>query len=199
MNGDAELERGYRRWLRLYPKGFRSEHETELLGVLLEGARDGQRRPEPVECLDLVRAALRFHLRPRMPRWDRPARIAIRLMYLGAAVELAAAIVVLATAGQLKPLALAAGIAVALWLWMACAHGRGHRWATPVFAGFFGLNTFGLLHGLAQGSARYARADLAVATVLWLVQLAAVALVVRRAFGPRSRRGLSTLARSGSG
>jgi ABC-2 type transport system ATP-binding protein len=175
MNRDAELERGYRRWLRLYPKGFRSEHETELLGVLLDGARDGQRRPDPVECLDLLRAALRIHLRPRVPRWDRPARIAIRLMYLGAAVELAAAVVVLATAGQvraslvrrhpdltgtrwhavvagqLEPLALAAGIAVGLWLWMAWAHGRGHRWATPVFAGFFGLNTFGLLHGAGPG------------------------------------------------
>ena len=222
MTGRAGLERGYGRWLRLYPKGFRREHGAEVLGVLLAGARDGQRRPDPMECLDLLRGALRIRVRPRVPRSDRTAWNAIRLMYLGAAVELASAVVVLATAsqvraslvrrhpdltgaqrhavvaGQLEPLAATAGIAVVLWLLMAWAHGRGHRWATPVFAGFFGLNTFGLLHGLAQGSALYARADLAVATALWLVQLAAVALVCLRALGWRSRRRLA-LWRSGPG
>jgi hypothetical protein len=77
-------------------------------------------------------------------------------MYVGAVVELAAAITILATigdvrsnvvqrnpdltggewhaivAGQLVPTAVAAGIAVGFWLWMAWAIGRGHRWAPMV-------------------------------------------------------------------
>jgi len=49
---DAELERGYRRWLRWYPKSFRREHGAEILGVLMAGAREGQRQPELMECLE---------------------------------------------------------------------------------------------------------------------------------------------------
>lgn len=201
MTDAADLEQGYRRWLRWYPRGFRREHEAEILGVLMTGAREGQRRPAPVECLDLLRSALCMRLRPRMPRSDRSAFTAVRLMYLGAVVELATAIIVLATigdvksaivkrnpgyteaqwhaevAGRLEPLVVGAGIAVGFWLWMAWANGRGHRWARIVFALFFGLNTYSLLDGLSQGSAVYARADLAIGIVLCLVQLAAVVLV----------------------
>jgi hypothetical protein len=39
------------------------------------------------------------------------------------------------------------------------------------------LNSVGLLHGLIQGSAVYARPDLAIGSVLWLVELAAVVLI----------------------
>jgi hypothetical protein len=201
MTGTSDLERGYRRWLRWYPKSFRREHEAEILAVLLAGARAGQRQPEPMECLDLLRSAVGMRLRPRVPRSNRAVFAAVKLMYLGAVVELAAAITILVTigdvrsnvatrnpgltegewhaivAGQLAPVAVAAGIAVGFWLWMAWAVGRGHRWARTAFAGFFALNTVGLLHGLAQGSAVYARPDLAVGSVLWLVELAAVALV----------------------
>jgi hypothetical protein len=201
MTDTADLERGYRRWLRWYPKSFRREHEAEVLAVLLAGARAGQRQPAPMECLDLLRSALWMWLRPRVPRSNRAVFAAVRLMCVGAVVELAAAITILVTigdvqsnvatrsagltegewhavvAGRLAPVAVAAGIAVGFWLWMAWAVGRGHRWARPAFAGFFALNTVGLLHGLAQGSAVYARADLAIGSVLWLVELAAVALI----------------------
>jgi hypothetical protein len=201
MTDTAGLERGYRRWLRWYPKSFRREHEAEILAVLLAGARAGQRQPAPMECLDLLRSALWMRLRPRVPRSNRPVFAAIKLMYLGAVVELAAAITILVTigdvrsnvatrhpdltegewqaivAGQLAPVAVAAGIAVGFWLWMAWAVGRGHRWARTALAGFFALNTVGLLHGLIQGSAVYARPDLAIGSVLWLVELAAVLLV----------------------
>jgi hypothetical protein len=122
-------------------------------------------------------------------------------MYLGGVVELATAITILVTtgdvrsnvanrnpgltesewhaiaAGQLEPVAVAAGIAVGFWLWMAWAIGRGHRWARIAFASFFALNSASLLHGLIQGSAVYARPDLAIGGVLWLVELAAVALI----------------------
>jgi hypothetical protein len=96
-------------------------------------------------------------------------------MYLGAVVELAAAITIVATigdvksnvvkrnpgltagqwhavvAGHLEPTAVAAGLAVGFWLWMAWSIGRGQRWARIAFALFFGLNTCGLLNGLAGG------------------------------------------------
>ena len=198
MTDTADLERGYRRWVRWYPKAFRREHEAEMLAVLLAGARAGQRRPAPMECVDLLRSALWMRLGPRMPRSNRAAFVVVKLMCVGAVVELAAAITILVTigdvrsnvaarhpgltegewhaivAGQLAPVAVAAGIAVGFWLWTAWGIGRGHRWARIAFAGFFILNSVGLLHGLIQGSAVYARPDLAIGSVLWLVELAVV-------------------------
>jgi hypothetical protein len=202
MTAAADLERAYRRWLRWYPTAFRREYEAEILGVLMAAAREGQRRPGPMECLDLLGGALRTHLRPRVPHSDRPMFRAVRLMYVGAAVELATAITIVATtgdvranvvtrnpdltnaewdavvAGQLGPKAVAAGVAVGFWLWMAWALGRANRWAPITFAIFFGLNTFSLLDGLAHGSAVYAGADLTLGLALWLVELVAVGLIV---------------------
>jgi hypothetical protein len=204
----AELERGYRRWLRWYPKTFRREHEAEILTVLMAGARAGQRRPEPTECLDLMTSALSMRLRRSVPRSDRSALNAIRLMYVGAAVELAVAIVILATvadlksnvlmtspgltegewhaivAGQLAPLEIGAILSVGFWLGMAWSIGRGHRWARIVFALFFALNISSLLNGLVHGSAVYARPDLAIAIVLCLVELASVAVLFRLKISP---------------
>ena len=202
MTDAADLERGYRRWLRWYPKSFRQEHEAEILEVLMAGAREGQRQPELMECLDLLRSALWMRLRPSVPRSHRSVFRAVKLLYVGAVVELAAAITMVATlgdvrsavvtsnpgftagmwhavvAGQLVPTAVAAAIAVGFWLWMAWSIGRGHRWAPRIaFALFFGFNTWGLFNGLAEGSAAYARPDLAIGIVVWLVELAAVALI----------------------
>ena len=63
-DGDRQLERGYRRLLACYPHAHRSRHEREMLGVLMSGARDGQRRPGLAESADLIRGALRIRLRP---------------------------------------------------------------------------------------------------------------------------------------
>jgi hypothetical protein len=41
----GDLERRYRRLLRCYPPAFRRAHAEEMLAVLLDGARDGQRGP----------------------------------------------------------------------------------------------------------------------------------------------------------
>jgi hypothetical protein len=210
MTGAAELERAYRRWLRWYPRSFRREHEEEILGVLMAGARAGQRRPEPMECLDLLRSACWMRLRPSVPRSNRSACNAIKLMYLGAVVELAVAITIVSTmgdirsnvvlrnpgltsrawhavvAGQLEPLAAAAAIAIGFWLWMAWSIGRGVRRARIAFALFFALNTWSLLNGLAGGSAVYARPDLAIASVLWLIELAALVYIfhMKMAYSP---------------
>jgi hypothetical protein len=201
MTDAAALERRYRRWLRWYPQSFRREHEEEILGVLLAGARDGQRQPELWECLDLLRSALWMRLRPSVPRSDRSVFTAVKLLYVGAVVELAAAITMAATigevaanvatrnpgltehqwhtlvAGQLEPKVVVAGLAVGFWLWMAWAIGRRHRWVRIAFTLFVGLNTWSLLDGLAQGSAVFARADLVIGMVLWLLELAVLALL----------------------
>jgi hypothetical protein len=57
-----------------------------MLGVLL-AAGAGQRRPAAVECLDLLGGALWMRVRPRVPRSNRAAVAAAKLMYLGAVVE----------------------------------------------------------------------------------------------------------------
>jgi len=57
MTVDADLERGYLRWLRWYPKAFRREHEAEILGVLVAYSREGQRRSALLESLDLLSSA----------------------------------------------------------------------------------------------------------------------------------------------
>ena len=204
MSEIAELELGYRRWLRWYPASFRREYEAEMLGVLLAHARADQRRPQPIECLDLMSAGVRMRLRPTVPRSDRSAFTAVRLMYVGALVELATAIIIVATAGDIKsailkrnrgyseaqwhaevagslrPLVVGAGIAIGFWLWMAWANGRGYRWARIVFAIFFGTTTFSMIHGLAGGSAAFARTDLVIGVVLWLVQLTALVLIFHK-------------------
>jgi hypothetical protein len=200
MTESAHLERGYRRWLRCYPRAFRRDHEAEILGVLMAAARPGQRRPELIECLDLIGGALSMRLRPRLSRSDRSTINVVKLMCVGALVELVTVFMVIVTTrdvkssvvkrnpdltasqwhavltGQLEPLVVAGGVAVGFWLYIAWSTARGHRWPRVALAIFFGLTTISLLNGLIEGSARYARADLASGIVLWLVELAAVAL-----------------------
>jgi hypothetical protein len=195
------LEQSYQRWLRCYPKAFRQEHGAEILAVLMDSADASERPPTLVDRLDLLRSALWLRLRPRIPRSDRSMCAAIKLMWIGAIVELAVAITVFGTTGdvrssiisrnpgltqaqwhaevtgQLDHLIVAASIAVGFWLLMALANGRRQRWARVAFALFFGLNTYSLLTGLAAGSATYARADLVAGTVLWLVELTALVLI----------------------
>lgn len=199
---EAQLEAAYRRWLRCYPRDFRREHADELLGVLLAGTGLERRGPRVAECLDLVRGGLSMRLRPRVPRSDRAGFAVVRLMYMAAVVQCVVAITVLATtgavyarvlaahpgytavqwraevAGSFDPLVMAAGVAMVVLLWVAWCSGRGRRWARALFAVNFAVTTYSLLHGLAGGSASYARPDLAVAVLLWLIELVALAAIV---------------------
>lgn len=59
----SELERSYRRLLAWYPREHRRAHGEEMLGVLMAGARDGQRRPDYADAADLILGALRMRLR----------------------------------------------------------------------------------------------------------------------------------------
>jgi hypothetical protein len=209
MTDSSELERGYRRVLACYPKAFRRESGEEVLAVLLATAGEDQRRVGLVGAADLMRGAVRMHF--GMSRAPRPVRDAVRLMCLGAVVTLAVSATVLVTLGSvgsgavhdvdftggrwhavmliLITLALAgAPIGAGIWLWLAWANGRGYFWARPVFVVFFGLLTIGLLTGFSEGSGpdalTYTWPDLIAATVLWLVGLAAAALIFRETASP---------------
>ena len=188
MTDTADLERGYRRWLRWYPKAFRREHEAEILAVLLAGARAGQRQPAPMECLDLLRSALRMRCVQGCLGRTEQSSPAIKLMYLRRRVESP----LRSRFGHHRRRAVERrrqasgshrGRVASNRRRSACtargggrdrgrvlavdglAVGRGHRWARTAFAGFF-ASTVGLLRGLLQGSAVYARPDLAIGSVL---------------------------------
>jgi hypothetical protein len=202
----AGLERGYRRLLAFYPRVFRHENEQEVLAVLMAGARQGQRRPTVTEALDLIRGAVRMWLHPGRSR-PRAVSAAVRLMYLGAGLELPAVLTVALTAGRVRSaiaqahsaahwhallaqivvIEVGAPIMVAMWLWLAWANGRGHDWARFAFMAFFGLYTVSLLVKLGAGAAAYASADLVANAVLWLAGLAAMVLIFARQSGPYYR------------
>jgi hypothetical protein len=61
--GGDRLERAYRRLLRWYPAAHRARHADEMLGVLMDGARPGQRRPARADAANLIGAGLRIRLR----------------------------------------------------------------------------------------------------------------------------------------
>jgi hypothetical protein len=55
----SPLERWYRRLLHAYPGAYRRVHGEEILATLLEGARPGQRLPDPKEAASLLAGGLR--------------------------------------------------------------------------------------------------------------------------------------------
>ena len=66
--GAAVLERRYRRLLGCYPPTHREFHREEMLGVLLAGARPGQRAPGLRETVNLAACGLVIRVR-RIPGW----------------------------------------------------------------------------------------------------------------------------------
>jgi hypothetical protein len=194
MTDHANLERRYRRLLAFYPRAFRRESGAELIGVLMAGARDGQRRPGFAASADLIRSGLRLRLRPSVPRSATTVRAAVRLMYAGAAVtmvSLIAAIIAVALVGRgaaslrvlgrsqpvlvAIPVGIVIGLVlIALWLWMAWANGQGRNWARILSTAVVGLATLQLFgeHGIVQ---------LIFAVLTWLIGAAAVWLLWRPA------------------
>jgi hypothetical protein len=198
QTGQARLERGYRRLLAWYPAAFRQESEEEILVVLLDTARDGQRRVGLAEAADLIRGALRMRLRPP-GRPPRTLRNAVKLMCLGATVELASLITIVVTAASVRQdilqrdpahwhsvlaqvilNAVLAPLGMALWLFLAWALSRGQDWARLVCAALFCLLTGKLIVALADHAVVYARADMISGGVLWVLALAVLALIFSR-------------------
>src|SRR5690348_3876643 len=62
MTAAGGLEAGYRRLLRWYPPSYRGRHEEEILGVLMDAAQPGQRRPGARESVDLLWSALKIRI-----------------------------------------------------------------------------------------------------------------------------------------
>jgi hypothetical protein len=59
---EASLERAYGLLLMAYPRAYRRARGPEMLGVLVDGARPGQRYPRPGEAADLIGGGLRHRL-----------------------------------------------------------------------------------------------------------------------------------------
>jgi hypothetical protein len=73
-------------------------------------------------------------------------------------------------------------IGIALWLWMAFANRAGKNYARITSTVFFGLDSLGLLAGLAlsagsAGSVKTSGVSVAVGVVTWLIGLAAIILL----------------------
>jgi hypothetical protein len=88
MTDSRALERAYRRVLACYPRSFRRDNEDEILAVLMAAAEEGRTRVGLAEAADLIRGAVRMRLWPAAPR-PGAVRAAVRLMWAGAAAELA--------------------------------------------------------------------------------------------------------------
>jgi hypothetical protein len=172
--------------------------------VHLAGGLGGSRRPRQAKAADQARSVPWIRVRPGAPG---TVRAAVGLMYAAAALELAALITLVVTSGSVRSAVLrshpaqwhtallhltvdevTAPIAVVLLLWLAWANGRGYDWARVVSVAFFALVTLGLLQALAGHSLRYARADVIVGAVQWLITLAAVALILSKQSGPYYRQ-----------
>jgi hypothetical protein len=74
-----DLERRYRRLLKLYPRSFRAEQGHEILTVLMACAPEAQRWPQQREAASLIRSALWMRLR-RGAAWELTHRPRLWLM-----------------------------------------------------------------------------------------------------------------------
>ncbi|MGI8711745.1 MAG: hypothetical protein ACR2NR_00865 [Solirubrobacteraceae bacterium] len=202
MTDQAQLEQRYRRLLAWYPRAFRTVQAEEMLVVLMASARNGKSKPGPADSVNLIANALLMRLRPRAPRSVPTVFWAVRLMALGAGLELVALATVVATQGSLSraiarhfsaisaahvhslahqpvpAIAVGAPIASVLWLLLAWGNGRGRSWARPAFAVLVVLTSVSLISSISYHVATLAPADLAAGAVLWLVALVALALIL---------------------
>ncbi|SCF15491.1 hypothetical protein GA0074695_3840 [Micromonospora viridifaciens] len=141
------LERAYRWLLACYPREHRQQYADEMLGVLLDDAAPGQRRPRAREVRDLLDGALRTHVRYGAARLsERTWRDA------ASALGLIAALALLAYAARLPVLHLAllaagqpgglgdappwqAWLSPVAWLAVAVLAGLAWRRSAAVLAG----------------------------------------------------------------
>ena len=138
---------------------------------------------------------------PTRPDPPRPVRIAVLLMYTGAALSAISLIVTVLslhaiervirnasstlTAQQVHNDAIVAVtiavveslIAIGLWLLMAWGNNNGQNWARIVATVLFGLNTLFLLLSFVRATVS---ASLAFSVLVWLIGLFAIVLLWRK-------------------
>ncbi|KLN35745.1 hypothetical protein FB00_05510 [Cellulosimicrobium funkei] len=181
------LVRDYRRLLRLFPYTYRREHEAEMLGHLLDGARPGQSRPTRAERWDLLRAAAREWLLAPLGSTPRQRRATTGLLFVllpAVLVVMAARVLAFAAAmfrvvrgpDSLAPLVATVPTALTWALWLAAvaltlAGARRVGLATAVLAAVVGV--VAIVLALASGSAYAAYLD-----APWVVGLVAYAGVL---------------------
>jgi hypothetical protein len=202
MTDEAQLEGRYRRLLACYPRAFRAEHEEEMLAVLMAAARGGRRWPGLADLVNLILNALLIRARPHASRSTPTVYWAVRLMALGAALELVALVTVVVTQrdlttaiarhypampaahvhhlvnAQVLKVAVGAPIAGGVWLWLAWSNDRGRGWARGLLGALFGLTSLSLLVAIGQHAVTLAPADVAAGGAVWLVALGALALII---------------------
>ena len=183
MSDSADLERRYRRLLACYPRAFRHEHEQEMLAVLMTGADEGQERPGLGEAADLFRSAIWMRLRPVVRRSQPTVFWAVRLMYFCAVFKLLGVPILPATRGS-GAYPLDVGIGWGVFALLAWTNSRGHHWARVLFAVWVAFHTAALFYDVAHVSASSAPAWTLIASVVfWLVEFAAVVLILSKQSG----------------
>jgi hypothetical protein len=134
-----------------------------------------------------------------------PVLMAVRLMFVGAAISVLGLIANLATVSSLKgtiekaypaytpshvhsleiqlvvSTSITALIAIGLWIWMALANKAGKSWARIISTILFAFNTLFLLLSLLQP---HASLGLAASGLVWLAGLGATILIWRRDSSP---------------
>jgi hypothetical protein len=144
------------------------------------------------------------------PPQPRSVRTAVRLMYVGAALDAIGVILGLATIGSLKSAIIKHSskqltatqihglevfsivgtvviglIAIGLWLWMAWANGKGRSWARIVSAVLFGIDTLSLLLSFTRANVIGA---VILGVLVWLAGLGAIILIFNKESTPFFRQ-----------
>jgi hypothetical protein len=199
MSEMTGLERGYRRLVACYPRSFRKENADEVVAVLLATSRDGQQRPGVAESVDLLTGAFRMHM--GLSRAPRSVLAAVRLMWLGAAAELAVLVITLATRSSIQARTVARypqyaaavtqdvhhdiigdmvilPILVLAWLWVAWGNGRGSQLARVAAIVLASLYALVLVLELSAGLAVIAPASMIASGLSWAFGVIAVAFIL---------------------
>jgi hypothetical protein len=165
-------------------------------------------------------AAAEPSCQPARARAPLLVRTAAWLMCLGAVLTLADAVTVLVTLPAVRsaavqdvnfaggrwhifmltvivPALVSTPIVAGVWLWLAWANRRGYAWARFAFMALVGVLTIGWIFVLGAGGGEDAAPstsrDLLATTALWLVGLAAMALIFTQRANPHYLRRAATI------
>ena len=188
----TDLEPRYRRLLALLPWEHRRRYEDEMLGVLLDGAKEGQRHPRPAETADLLLTAVRLHLRATGrglgdPQWTNAAALVGALAALAMVGLGVRRIVGTAINSYLwnPPLGVSDGdvFRAAIWVLVVVAAVLGRRWTAACLAlagAAAELAAFGYVYGGDPAFAGYPAVAGLFAAVLGVAALWTLSPAVRR-------------------